>query len=106
MSAWALGEIESAQAVDALGRALLNDADPEVQSTAAWALGEIESAAAVDHLVRALRADSPEVRKQAAHALGEIESAAALDGLAAAIERETNSEVRRMLIWAIGEIGN
>ena len=105
-SAWALGEIESAEAVDALGRALLTDTDSEVQSTAAWALGEIESAAAVDHLVRALRNDNAEVRKQAARALGEIESAAALEGLTAAIENEKDAEVRQMLIWAIGEIGN
>jgi HEAT repeat protein len=105
-SAWALGEIESAAAVEALGLALVNDADPQVQSTAAWALGEIESAAAVGYLLRALRADSPELRKQAAHALGEIESAEALDGLAAALEKETNAEVKQMMIWAIGEIGN
>ncbi len=47
-----------------------------------------------------------EARKQAAWALGQIESTAALAGLTAAIEDERNPEVRRMLIWAIGEIGN
>ena len=105
-AAHALGEFESARAIEALGRVLINDPEPEVQKMAAWALGEIRSAAAVDHLVRALRNADAEVRKQVAWAMGEIGSAAALDALTAAIENERDPEVRRMLIWAIAEIGN
>jgi HEAT repeat protein len=41
-AAWALGEIESPDAIPPLVEALARDEEAQVREAAAWALGEIE----------------------------------------------------------------
>ena len=41
-AAWALGEIESPDAIPPLAEALARDEEAQVREAAAWALGEIE----------------------------------------------------------------
>ena len=101
--AWALGMIESPAGVTSLQR-LLRDGAVEVRAQAAWALGMIESAGAVEPLIDALADREPKVREQAAWALGMIESARAAEAIAGALERETDAEVRRQLVWALGRV--
>jgi HEAT repeat protein len=70
-AARALGKIEDAGAVEALGRTL-NDEDLEVRQAAIRALGDIEDASAVGWLIPALTDPNVEIRRGAARALGEI----------------------------------
>lgn len=71
-AAWALGEIESRDAVRPLIAALA-DADALVRESAARALGEIEDSAAVPALTDLLKSDrDATVRRAVAWALGEI----------------------------------
>ena len=42
--------------------------------------------------------------QQVAWALGMIESASAAEAIADALERETDDEVRRQLVWALGQV--
>ena len=132
-SAWALGEIESATAVQPLLKALhdrearvraraawalgeiedpsavqgllasLADSDAAVREKSVWALGEIESDMAVSELLPLLGDANAKVRRQVAWALGEIESSAAVPGLVQTLE-DTDAEVRRQAAWALGEI--
>jgi HEAT repeat protein len=103
-SAWALGEIESATAVQPLLKAL-HDSEARVRARAAWALGEIESSAAVPGLVQTLADTDAEVRRQSAWALGEIEDPTAIPGLRAAAD-DANGEVRRAIDYALRELGD
>lgn len=70
MAAWALGEIESPRAVDALVGAL-KDPSWEVRAKAAWALGEIGDSRASDPLAASMKDTHAQVRKMAAWALAE-----------------------------------
>lgn len=101
-SAWALGEIEDASAVDPLLNAL-KDSEVRVRARAAWALGEIEDAAAVTGLVAALADSDATVREKSVWALGEIEAESALDGLVPLLT-DVDAKVRRQVVWALGEI--
>jgi HEAT repeat protein len=102
-SAWALGEIEDAAAIPALGGALRQDSDPRVRRRAAWAMGEIEHASAVEALVSVMTDPDLELRKQAVWALGEIESGLAVDGLVQALA-DAEVSIRKQAAWALGEI--
>ena len=101
-SAWALGEIEDATAVEPLLKAL-HDGDVRVRARAAWALGEIEHPSAVSGLLAAMADTEAAVREKSAWALGEIESDLAVDGLLRLLS-DTNPKVRRQVVWALGEI--
>jgi HEAT repeat protein len=101
-SAWALGEIEDARAVEPLLKAL-RDTDARVRARVAWALGEIEDPSAVNALVAALKDSDAAVREKSVWALGEIESALAVDGLVPLLT-DTDAKVRRQAVWALGEI--
>ena len=72
LAAWALGEIEDAQAVEPLVGAL-KDSDEDVRATAAWALGEIGSPRARDGLTAAERDEVGSVRRAATWALRQID---------------------------------
>ena len=67
--AWALGALDSSEAVPALVDAL-KDSDAGVREQVAWALGAIHDRRAVDGLIGALNDSVAGVRKQAAWALG------------------------------------
>jgi HEAT repeat protein len=101
-SAWALGEIEDATAVEPLLKAL-HDSDARVRARVAWALGEIEHPSAVNGLVAALSDPDTVVREKSVWALGEIESELAVDGLLPLLQ-DPNATVRRQAAWALGEI--
>lgn len=101
--AWALGMIESPAGGAPLQRLLRDDA-AEVREQAAWALGMIESGDAVESLSQALADREPRVREQVAWALGMIEAASAAEAIADALERETDDDVRRQLVWALGRV--
>lgn len=104
MVARALGAIDDPRAIDALMRALREDADADVRKMAAWALGEIESPRAIPGLARAIREDAVwEVRKMAVWALGEIESPDGVEALRVALG-DAHAEVREYAVWALGEI--
>jgi HEAT repeat protein len=101
-SAWALGEIEDAAAVEPLLNAL-NDGEARVRVRAAWALGEIESPSAVNGLLTALNDSDGSVREKSVWALGEIQSPSAVDGLVPLL-KDSHATIRRLAAWALGEI--
>ena len=70
-AAWALGALNTSEAVPALIEAL-KDTDAGVREQVAWALGAIGDRRAVDGLIGALGDTAGGVRKQSAWALGAI----------------------------------
>ena len=102
-AAWALGALDSSEAVPALIEAL-KDTDAGVREQVAWALGAIGDRRAVDGLVGALSDSAPGVRKQAAWALGAIGDKRAVQGLMRAL-KDADAGVRKQSAWALGAIG-
>ena len=102
-AAWALGALDSSEAVPALIEAL-KDTDAGVREQVAWALGSIGDRRAVDGLVGALADSAPGVRKQAAWALGSIGDKRAVQGLMRAL-KDADAGVRKQAAWALGSIG-
>jgi len=102
-AAWALGALDSSEAVPALIEAL-KDTDAGVREQVAWALGAIGDRRAVDGLVAALGDSAPGVRKQAAWALGAIGDKRAVQGLMHAL-KDADAGVRKQAAWALGAIG-
>ncbi len=102
---WALGNIGDEAAVPALVTALASP-DANVRSTAAWAIGNCGPKQAPPALIKLLSDSDPNVRKTAAWALYNIEDPAALPALEAAFNKETDQEIRRDLIRAIGASAN
>ncbi|MGE0354431.1 MAG: HEAT repeat domain-containing protein [Gemmatimonadales bacterium] len=103
-AAYALGQMNAADAAEALGQRITTDKDPEVRATAAWAMGQIESRSGTAALARAVQSDSvTEVREQAAWALGQIEDPAATPALSAAL-KDRAASVRSQAAWALGQI--
>jgi beta-lactamase regulating signal transducer with metallopeptidase domain len=103
-AAYALGELESADAVAPLTAQLGRDLDAKVRRMIAWALGQIESREATGPLGRAAQGDaSTEVREMAVWAMGEIEDPAAIPALEAVL-RDASPELRGQAAWAIGSI--
>jgi HEAT repeat protein len=102
-AAWALGALDSSEAVPALIDAL-KDTDAGVREQVAWALGAIGDRRAVDGLVAALADSATGVRKQAAWALGAIGDKRAVQGLMRAL-KDTDAGVRKQAAWALGAIG-
>jgi HEAT repeat protein/beta-lactamase regulating signal transducer with metallopeptidase domain len=103
-AAYALGELESREAVSPLSARLARDPDASVRKMIAWALGQIETREATEPLGRAAQADaSLEVREMAVWALGQIEAPAAIPALEAVL-RDASPELRGQAAWAIGSI--
>jgi len=102
-AAWALGALDSSEAVPALIEAL-KDTDAGVREQVAWALGSIGDRRAVDGLIAALADSAVGVRKQAAWALGSIGDRRAVQGLMRAL-KDTDAGVRKQAAWALGSIG-
>jgi hypothetical protein len=96
-AAWALGELESDDAVNALIEAL-GDGDADVRLVSAWALGEIKDYDAIDPLIELLDDGDPLVREMAV-----IERSTAIDPIVDAAAR--HPELAEPAIWALGEIG-
>ena len=89
---------------DALLAALADD-DPDVRARAAFALASVQDTATVDALGRLLRDSVPAVRIDAAFALGQMPDGVPPDLLLTALRRERDSDVRDMLIRALGKTG-
>jgi len=102
-AAWALGALDSSEAVPALIDAL-KDTDAGVREQVAWALGAIGDRRAIDGLVGALGDAAPGVRKQAAWALGTLGDRRAVQGLMRAL-KDADAGVRKQAAWALGAIG-
>jgi len=71
----ALGNLQRAEAVPALTRALLEDPEPVVRGHAAWALGQIRGESARHGLEKALaQEEDADVQQEIRLALGQLES--------------------------------
>lgn len=102
-AAWALGAMDSSEAVPALIVAL-KDTDAGVREQVAWALGAIGDRRAVDGLIAALVDSGAGVRRQAAWALGAIGDKRAVTGLVNCL-KDSDAAVRKQAAWALGAIG-
>ncbi|MEO8945336.1 MAG: HEAT repeat domain-containing protein [Gemmatimonadaceae bacterium] len=106
-AAWALGKSGNESVTDALALAAGSDLSTKVRGTAAWALGHIDhgDARAVAALTHLLNDDDTDTRLRAAWALGQIGDASAAQSVRDALNRETNTDVRRALIRAYVKSG-
>jgi len=86
MAALYLGEMQAADAVDALIYALQNDDEPYVMREAARALGEIGNKKSVKSLRYALKDNNSLTREGAAYALGKMKAIEAQDDLINALK--------------------
>jgi len=100
-AAWALGQIASANAVEALVAAL-GDPEPNVRFEAAEALVAI-GPPAVPELMAGTNCPDGEARGAACYALGRLGDVAALGALAARLEDE-DELTRAQAAWAMGEL--
>ena len=109
-AAWALGRTRSGDqaAVRGLGRAALDDPDPDIRAEAVRALGWIGPAAqsAVAEMVEACTDSSALVREESATAIGRIGSTApeAVTALRGALS-DGHEPVRRRAAAALSELG-
>ncbi len=104
-AAWALGQLEAAEAADGLAAALRSDKDAEVREMCAWALGEMDTKRGADALLAAARSDRDNsVRETAAWALGEHGDASAAGALGELLAAEKNPGVRGTAAWALGQM--
>lgn len=102
-SAWILGRIGSARAVEPLCRALLNDPDYVVREWCAAALEALGSPEGIPALALAMRQDSSkDVRLRSAVALRNIRAVDALQDLLSSAD----PEVRGMAVTGLAKIGD
>jgi beta-lactamase regulating signal transducer with metallopeptidase domain len=101
-AAWALGELESPEAVDPLIVAL-DDHDADVRLISAWALGEIKEYDAIKPLSARLDDEDPLVREMAVLALGEIGSTRSIGPIMNAAQDD--DALRESAYWALSQIG-
>ena len=80
--------------------------DPRVREEAAWAIGTLSPRHAPPAVVALLADSSPKVRMTTAWALSQIGDAAASTALDVAIRTETNHEVQRAMVRALGAMGD
>lgn len=80
--------------------------DPRVREQAVWAIGTLGPRHVPPALVALLADSSPKVRMTTAWALFEIGDAAAATALDAAIRTETNPDVQRSMVRALGSMGD
>jgi len=98
------GELRLEKAVPKLG-SLLDSSDPRVRRSAAFALAQIGSGQTTEFLRRALKDEVPDVRRQVPAGLEGRKNAAMAMPLAAVLEGETDSDVQREVLHALGRIG-
>ncbi|HXW97263.1 MAG TPA: HEAT repeat domain-containing protein, partial [Gemmatimonadales bacterium] len=102
---WALGLVRDPDQVPALVGALGNP-DADVREVAAWAIGSNRPAQAPSELIHALGDHDRDVRLSAAWALYVIRDTMTVGALDAAFRRETDPEVQRGLLRALGAMGD
>jgi beta-lactamase regulating signal transducer with metallopeptidase domain len=101
---WAMGSIGDESAVEAL-IGVLASPDPALRELAAWSIGSCEPSRAPAALVSALSDRDRDVRESVAWALYTIEDPATTGAIDAALRRESDTEVQRGLIRALGATG-
>ncbi len=99
---WALGSIGDDAAVETLAGVL---ADPALRELAAWSIGSCGPKRAPAALVSALSDRDRDVRESVAWALYTIQDSETTNAIDAALRRETDAEVQRGLIKALGATG-
>ncbi len=80
-AAFALGLIESSQALEALSDAVCQDVTALVRARAAWAIGMIEDPAAAETLIEAIEDADPTVWGEAIRALGMLVRRSGFEGI-------------------------
>jgi len=98
------GELGLEEAVPRLGL-LLDSGDSRVRRSAAFALAQIGTSRTTEFLRKALKDDVADVRRQVPAGLAGRRNAAMAMPLAAMLEQETDSEVQREVLHALGRIG-
>lgn len=101
-AAWALGEIQSSEAVPALIEALKNK-DERCRAFAAWALGNIKDTKATQPLLQALTDPKNEVRAYVSWALGNMEAIGAIPDLER-LSNDSDEDVKKYAIEALEKI--
>jgi HEAT repeat protein len=98
------GELGLSDAVPRLGQ-LLEHRDARVRKSSAFALAQIGSGATTEFLRKALRDHVGDVRRQVPAGLAGRKNAAMAMPLAALLDEESDPEVKRELLHALGRIG-
>ena len=98
------GDLRAEDTIPQLARHV-NHSDERVRRAVAGALAKIGTALAVEPLRQMLHDASPQVRLQAVQGLDGTRSRGLAMSLALAAEEETNSDVLRELLLALGRIG-
>ena len=98
------GDLRAEDTVPQLARHV-NHGDERVRRSVAGALAKIGTSIAVEPLRQMLRDPSPQVRLQAVQGLDGARSRGLAMSLALAVEEETNTDVLRELLMALGRIG-
>lgn len=98
------GDLRAEDTVPQLARHV-NHADERVRRAVAGALAKIGTSLAVEPLRQLLHDASPQVRLQAVQGLDGTRSRGLAMSLALAVEEETNPDVLRELLLALGRIG-
>lgn len=98
------GELGLEEAVPRLGL-LLGSIDPRIRRSAAFALAQIGSARTTEFLRKALKDEVAEVRRQVPAGLAGRKNAAMAMPLAAMLEDESDPDVQREVLHALGRIG-
>lgn len=84
---------------------VLDDEQPELRMAAATGLGRVGDPNVTGALVKRLEDEDVKVRSRAAIACGRIGDPRAVEPLEAQLERESDVEVRKSAVEALGEIG-
>lgn len=102
-----LGKLKTKNAIPYLIKIILNEDNLILRNRAIWALTEIGADRdVIECLELVLTYDKEdEIRQEAAWALGKLKSHLSLFSLQEAFEKETSQDLKKIIIWAIGEIG-
>ncbi len=84
---------------------IAGDEETNVRVEVIYALYEVGSPSSADIFMEALRDEEPRVRSYAATALGELKTQYATEALINALEVESDGDVRRKMVSALGGIG-
>jgi HEAT repeat protein len=104
VAALGLGLAEVQSGVDPLIRAL-RDPSVDVRANSAWALGRLESGRALTPLTGLFRDDAEKVRLAAVAAVGRMDdSTSAIPLLIRVIQQDNSPAVRRVAVWALGNL--
>ncbi|MDZ4763920.1 MAG: HEAT repeat domain-containing protein [Chloroflexota bacterium] len=87
-----------------LVREAYQNGDRRMRVSAVYAMGRTFDPSWRETVLRELSSEDPEMRFEAARSAGELEMRAAVPTLAL-LTRESDSEIREIAVWSLGEIG-